>query len=291
MEKRNAQACVTATMPEKLSWLKAVLRDDKLSAPAKNIATALFMCHSQTTGRCNPSRKHLAEAVGGMCEQNVSPHISALKAGGWISTTRTRGVSYYVLHVERGAAEKPAEMSADHDMSEVSGQSRCLRSQTADVCEVRHQESAKSDMEPSTLTVQSEPSFLPAPPAVAAGSGTGKDEASGRIEPKPMRSRFSEMSADWQPDEACRTIAAEAGVRASDLAAVVAAFSLHHRGKGTRSPDWAALWEMWCRKAVEIRTDREARGTAIMPDSATSRTARSRFQIPVPRLPAPAEAA
>lgn len=287
MEKRNAQAQVPATMPEKLTWLKAVLRNDELSAPAKNIATALFMCHNQETGRCNPSREHLAEAVGGMHPQNVSPHISALKAGGWISTVRTRGVSYYVLHVERGVAE----MSAENDNSEASGPSTCLRSQTADVCEVRHQESAKSDTEPSTLTVQREPSFSPAPTADAAGSGTRKDEAFGRTEPKPVRSRFSEIPEDWQPDDACRTIATAAGVRASDLASVVSEFELYHRGNGTRSPDWPAKWEMWCRKHVEIRTAREARVTAIKPDSATSRTSRSRFQIPVTRQPAAAKAA
>jgi hypothetical protein len=109
---KEKQVQVPATMSEKLNWLKCLLRDETLSAKSKNVATALFMCHNERTGQCNPSQAHLAEATG-MWRTAVNVALKELLDARWVSRQKTRTTSLYRLEITKTEDTVASEMSGE----------------------------------------------------------------------------------------------------------------------------------------------------------------------------------
>lgn len=260
MEKTKAQTKFPAEMSEKLAWLKALMRSKDLTAGAKNVATALFMCHNAKTGRCNPTQDYLAEATG-MYRPAVNTGIKQLHAGGWIASVKTRGASYYRLNVALGEVVSGIEVSADRYSND---NVRCPPIDTADVRESIQQESANRYKEPSSLTVQEEPSIFPVPTAdaveaetdtVVSPDGKVKKRQDRKASKQPSR---TELPRDWEPGDLEKALARQEGVPETKIAEVAKRFMAHHWGEGTTSPNWAAKWQSWCLGHIE----REQRNAA-----------------------------
>lgn len=94
------------------------------------------------------------------------------------------------------------------------------------------------------------------------GKGSQQGPASAQAEqqaPKPPRARpaprFRGIAADWHPDAAGLTYAAQRGVNVS---VEVEKFVDHHLQKGSPIADAAAAWRTWCRNHVDWARDRRS---------------------------------
>lgn len=263
MENENAQARVPASMSQKLAWMKAILRDKELTEGQKLVAAALMTFHNQITGQCNPSQRRIGEAVN-MHRQSVNPAVKALRAGGWIRTSGEHGgTCEYVLLVNRAGIEMPAGVSARNDNSPEGG---CPATQTGGVGQDGQGVSGSTDTELLSEPL-SEPSMYPAPTAKAARTGT-QSRASGRSgerAPVQGQAKRTPLPAEWELDDRIRSAAEQHGVRIRDVQSTFAGFLAHHRGRGTLSPDWPAMWASWCIEHVVRRNEREARNPTLKP--------------------------
>lgn len=75
---------------DKLSLIKAAMRDRSLSASAKNLLFVLVDHYNVRTSRCDPSLARLADEIG-LSRRRAVAALRDLEAGGWVETTHTIG--------------------------------------------------------------------------------------------------------------------------------------------------------------------------------------------------------
>jgi hypothetical protein len=240
-------------LKERMEWYWLVCADEKLESSAKVLASRIALYHfNSKTGQCNPSAKTLAAAIG-RHPRAIDPALKALRESGWINWTKKVGSSssYTLEKVPFDAA--PMQPAAD--LSE-----EVPTTSTSEGVRRRHRRGGMQSTaeKPVTLEPVREPVFFPQTPTANAAGATTQTGASGGIQQKTTERRQrssrntstqsvqTELPIDWQPDENQKALARQSGVLDRDLGNAVDQFKAHHRGRGTMSPNWGAMWWSWC---------------------------------------------
>lgn len=268
MEDSNAAPRQQGAHPscvDKNEWMAEVLADKSLTCSAVKVAVRLALHHNSKTGQCNPSIETLARGTD-LKARAVYNAIGALRDAGFLSwTTPAGGSSNYrleriVIGRPQSAADAPssgtdAVVAPLH--GDAGGRGAPLHGDAGESCTgMQGDPCTVVQTNPGSSNPRSEPLF------------SEEDRAKGDARPAaPHTSSVANGNVrripHFLPDEFRLTQARGAVARQRGIASrqevidAFDAFTLHHKGRGTKSPDWEVMWEGWCRKHVQIKKEKE----------------------------------
>lgn len=246
---------------EALRWV----RDLRAKPLQKLVLWALGDCASET-GEAWPSIAAL-RAWTGLSERAVQRTLRELVEGGVLvvvagggrrRTSRYRLVVGAVMKtpsVVRGKAATPAEGRGLHPATPANV--RGLRGITPPAVQGFVPETpslmlplpGKTPSDSRGCGAETPPHRHPEPPESNPGEGVSRGSGGGRAAARAARGR--RLPADWWPDAADRTVAADLGLDVDYLAQMFRDYWHAKSGPDAVKLDWHATWRIWCRREVE----------------------------------------